>query len=614
MTVTTLSGKEVESNKARLIQGNYYIIGDPEVEGSGECYKIGDRFYRDSSYIVYDHTIKRYIISNVNLKEGVVEISKSGRITIGKFSNCIYTNEGLLLIDHGGNRHHLLNEDIVSKNKRFLLDPRTGNYYHHSVISVDALNAKRQVSEGDKSKLQYSTCNILGEAITFYNNSNIKNSWKGVPDILKNMADFMDDELTFGLEFESIRGVIPTRNTLRNGLIPLRDGSVSGLEYATIPLSGSEGLLSLYNILEDLETYTDYDNSCSLHIHIGGIPRTEKFCLAMFKTMVYLQDKIFEMFPIYKKYNYGVKRKLYTAPLPPRVLYEQDPVITDRNVSDNFRKLFKYLTGGISYSEYDNDLSNVRSHPRDSDNSRKWQISTRYLFFNMIPLIFTNHETVEFRIHTPTYDKSKVFNYLGLCLSIVNFVKRNQNNILESPEFCRNEIRINRILRKSLFRNATYIRNEIERYVQERMNYSYGKASRGEVDYDESKFKYISEYWPVESEIKGVTMQSPPIFRGGRRSVRRINIPDDAVRGVSGHIQDPNEYVTINPFTDRALDVETDNTTNLPESRGATILSDLENVREFLNSMDSRTIVRDLHSESIRDNEEDEEQTDSILS
>ena len=46
---------------------------------------------------------------------------------------------------------------------------------------------------------------------------------------------------TFGLEFETSQGYVPEDVCYRDGLIPLRDGSITGPEYSTVVLKGGEG-------------------------------------------------------------------------------------------------------------------------------------------------------------------------------------------------------------------------------------------------------------------------------------------------------------------------------------------------------------------------------------
>ena len=81
---------------------------------------------------------------------------------------------------------------------------------------------------------------------------------------------------SFGLEFETSNGIIPEEICFADGLIPLRDGSISGNEYSTVVLQGHKGFNLLYQQLETLRKYTRFDKECSLHIHFGGFPLEPK--------------------------------------------------------------------------------------------------------------------------------------------------------------------------------------------------------------------------------------------------------------------------------------------------------------------------------------------------
>lgn len=215
----------------------------------------------------------------------------------------------------------------------------------------------------------------------------------------------------------------------------MRDGSVKGLEYATIPYQGEKGLQAAMESCNILSKFTKYDENCSLHLHIGNIPRTEEFFLALFKTLCLLQDEIFELFPLYKKYNFGVKRKNYTQPFPiTKLLSKMDSTINKDNIKENFGVLYEFLSAGQRYKDVGETLDNVHSHPSDPNGTRKWNIKSRYHWVNLIPLLFGNKATVEFRIHTPTTDMDKVLYYLLMCTSIVSYVKENTEAILSSKD------------------------------------------------------------------------------------------------------------------------------------------------------------------------------------
>jgi hypothetical protein len=204
-------------------------------------------------------------------------------------------------------------------------------------------------------------------------------------------------------------------------------------------LKGEIGLQSLIDSVEELKSKTLYDNSCALHYHIGGIPRTPEFLLAFYKVSSFFQDEMFSMFPLYKKYNFGVKRKNYSKPFPVNKINSlMDASIDIKNkdqVNNNFNVLFRYLSEGYDFKHYNNDLNNVLEHPRDPNGNQKWNISTRYYANNLIPIIFGNKQTIEFRIHTPTYDIGKIVNFLLFNVYLIDFTVTNLQSILEDPSY-----------------------------------------------------------------------------------------------------------------------------------------------------------------------------------
>jgi hypothetical protein len=90
---------------------------------------------------------------------------------------------------------------------------------------------------------------------------------------------------------------------------------------------------------------------------------------------------------------------------------------------------------GPGFDSVGNDLKNVDNHPADLNGNQKWNVKTRYLIHNLIPLIFGNKKTIEFRIHTPTYDVYKIIPFILMNSLIVNFAIKYEKNILQNPSF-----------------------------------------------------------------------------------------------------------------------------------------------------------------------------------
>ena len=427
--VITIKGEELPISQCRKFNKLYYKLGDINIQNSGDCYLINGKCYREETgLIVYNYSIKEYVILNDNLLQGVVDVV-DGNLIIGYFNNNTKYSK---ITDKNGKSHWLYNVEIFNNNKEYREHLSTGNFYHISTLQSWKFNKIEFPNKNYKYSLPYDSKGIIGNNLKNYN----ENYNPEISQNIKNYAPLLEN-LSFGLEFETTKGHIPDRVLNQYGLIPLRDGSISGIEYVTVPMEGEKGLQCTADILKELKKRTSYsDETCSLHLHLGNIPRTKEFILAFFKVGMKIQDEMFQMFPLYKKYNYHIKNKNYSAPLPTfEILSQLDPIIDSRNIDENFGILYKYLSMGQDFKSVGNNLENVLSHPADPNGNQKWLVKCRYFLYNLVPLIFGNKQTIEFRIHTPTYDVNKILPFIFMNSLIVNFVIRNQKLILNRKNF-----------------------------------------------------------------------------------------------------------------------------------------------------------------------------------
>lgn len=486
--VETFSGEFLPKEKCRRIKGNWYKIGDSKVMNSGECYLIGDKYYRDTEFITYDYAIKKYVIHTINMTYGVVDIKEDGEtLVFGHYSQNNIVSKELKIIDKEGNPHSLIDYNIVKDSFHYLESnlSQKGIFVHRSIIKTKEIFANYEDCSAIKNSLPYSCSPYMIKTQSNLFRKNIDNL--KISDNVKNYAKYLKN-YTFGAEFETSNGVIPNYVLNNYGIIPLRDGSINGLEYVTIPHSGEEGLQALLNTIEELKNRTTFsDRNCSFHLHIGGMPRTISYITALFKILDIIEPDIFELFPLYKENNYRIKRKSYTRPLPKSLYRSLDNRMNNnREVLSNFKKIFSYLSMGVSFEEFDCDLSEVSTHPNDNNNDRKWQVDTRYHWINVIPLIFGNKETIEFRIHTPSYNKTKIINFLYLCVAIIEFVKRNEDSILKnSSNF--SHISLSNIIQ--VYSNS-HIINELSYYIMNRKSQVYDLTSRKGVYFKENDIIY----------------------------------------------------------------------------------------------------------------------------
>lgn len=210
---------------------------------------------------------------------------------------------------------------------------------------------------------------------------------------------------SFGLEFETSRGYIPEDLCFRDGLIPLRDGSITGIEYSTVILNGDKGIQLLKQQLVTLDKYTEFDKDCSLHVHIGGYPLSE--------------DKIYRLYSVCKY----IERDLQNI-LPPQTF---DTKYYKTNGKDYCKRLsnylsFEHLYKGIVGRGFFGDFT--QPHPRDIYRKRKWEINSRYFWVNFVNILCYNvNKTVEFRFLRPTYSFNKIMTWLYILNAIMLYAE-----------------------------------------------------------------------------------------------------------------------------------------------------------------------------------------------
>ena len=475
--VETYNGEIHDKSKCRKFNEGYYLIGKVDLKDSGQCYKINNKYYRiDTELVIWDYELQKYNLKGQDLIYGVIDFSENNEI-YGFFTENPIKN--IKFKDKFGKLLNCISEDVISKNKEYREDISTGLFLNKKYQRSIKFNTINNIDNDYKYKLDYTCDKVLPNALELYNKYF---EFKDNIPVFKQISNDLK-ELSFGLEFETVRGFIPKRYHLKNGLIPLRDGSIGGLEYVTVPLQGLKGIHSLYESLKVLKERTIYDKSCSLHLHIGNIPRTKEFILAFFKVICILQDEFFEMFPLYKKYNFGVKNKNYTSPYSIIKTYGKlDSVIDGQtSIDKNFNTLFTFLSGGYSLYDFGKDLDDIINHPKNPRGEHKWNVKTRYYFVNFIALLFGNKKTIEFRIHTPTYDADKILSYLLLCGAIVNYVKFNQYDILRDSTKYSN-ITLHHIISNQLSENLYY---RLSYYINDRKKYTEDFNREGNINYDE---------------------------------------------------------------------------------------------------------------------------------
>lgn len=440
-TIVTISGEEVPFKKCKVINGKAYKIGSIKKEDSGDCYVIDNKVLLPDEVVFTKLSLnygdfQYFEKNNKNVLFGIIGF-KNNKSEYGYFKKSIRTSS---VVEKDQKEIPLIDINLFMNEKvPYWYDFMLNKFF--SILFYNSKRAKKaHITNEIKQKFPYS---VNEEYLNkFSKNYEISKQLKFKENTYYRFLNLLFNN-TYGFEFETSKGMIPFKYLNETGLMPLRDGSIDGLEYATIPYTGVSGLVNLKKVCNYLDIFTEKDEKCSMHVHIGGLERNVDTILAFLKLVVFTQNEFYKMFPLYKKYHFGYKNKSYAEPYPEffKILLSQ-PLDTEDKKLEVFDKIFTYLSQGRTFRSYQNNLNKVINHPADPDGNHKWQIKERYKIVNVIPLIFGNKKTVEFRIHTPTFDFDKLFLFLNIIDSLVVVSNKLANEILKDNSLFRKDSNI----------------------------------------------------------------------------------------------------------------------------------------------------------------------------
>lgn len=326
----------------------------------------------------------------VNVKDGVFELGY-----------CSYDDPNLVACKLQFSSMYIsyvrLNDEL---RKIFVYSNYHGKYiYIHAINSADLRMALTRYGRGD---FPYQI-NREYEAVRCFDAFNGK----------QQILDFKEYELskylkyTFGVEFESYSGYIPESLCFRDGLIPLRDGSLDGgIEYSTIVLDGNYGLNLLNQQIDTLNEYTLFNKECSLHFHFGNFPVNDIYIWSLYLIWQQVNPSLNNILPRYT-YNtayYKKSEKEYCKQMPS---------------FNTFNELYEYFTT----QRYFGNL--YQPHPKDPRQTAKWNVTGRYYCLNLINMLcYKSPKTVEFRFLRPTYNKHKIMFWLYIFNAILLTAER----------------------------------------------------------------------------------------------------------------------------------------------------------------------------------------------
>lgn len=505
--VKTYTGKSAKRTDCKKIKGEFYLVGDSKIKDSGECYLVDGKYHRfNNGKIEYDYEKKKYVLIHKNhLKYGVVNF-ENDEIIYGYFTPKL-TENVLIYNKNKSKTEHCISEEVAKKMKYreqvssgvfFDRNDHNSNYFTRigkPPIRKNDLPYDSRFSS-NITRMQYNE-----EFKPEYNNEN-----------LNKFGDFLEsNNITFGIEFETSSGYIPDRLAYKYGLLALRDGSIDGLEYVTIPLSGRKGLYALRNICYELSKRCKYNMRCALHIHLGGLSRSIDSILSSYILACLIQNDMFDLQPVYKKGEIRNERKPkdYCKALNQSLFKSIKVNKSQNNLVKEFDKLFTFISDGTSFSSYENNLKNVNNHPSDPSGTAKWHIRSRYNWINFVPIVFGNKKTLEFRQHSITFNFEKIINFLFNCACFVKTAELNKKEILDQTSNFysditksenKNEWMKNRLVKTVLpqlskinDRNKEY--NKIRKSIMTKLSNAGDLLGEKESSYDKLYKSLKSEFW-----------------------------------------------------------------------------------------------------------------------
>lgn len=412
-TVTSVRGNTEYRKDCRKIKEKYYVKDE-------DVFYIDDTWYRlEGGKITFDNETKQMVITErTRLTEGIIGF-ENGKVIMGHFSPNKYTNtslDGVPVMDY----------KTLPSNVIFF----KGGFKKSS-------NPQPIENSTDYRRMGYNIEDNMGE---FQNSIHTYNSFspKIDADIMALSKQF--GETTFGVEFEAIAGSLPDYVRNQCGIVICRDGSLvnpndgtNGPEYVTIPLKGAKGMQSLRNFTNEAKKYNRIDVNCALHIHLGNLRKDRTFLVALYKLGVQIQNDMFKMFPLYKvdEVKYAGKQKNYCKKLKNFLPdYEGNSKEEyDKYINDSYKTLFSFMLNGQAVPNFSINRTS-RQHPE----REKWRRVARYHWINFMNMFFSDRNTIEFRLHTPTFNDQKVINWLMIVNAIVKYAENHTEEILRGDK------------------------------------------------------------------------------------------------------------------------------------------------------------------------------------
>jgi hypothetical protein len=496
----------------RVINNKKYKVGDITKIDSGECYLVAGKYRREEAgYIAYNWTKKQYVMkSDENLIQGFV-LDDKGEVRVGFFTS----DNGTPLMDKNGNLY--MNLEVAKIKGLSIAIGTTSN------ILTD------KVSLASRGNQKENYVGVNSEVYSAKDSADFATKCKA-PILFNDNSEFslLLNPFTYGVELETSSGNLPKMFLDRYLLVPLKDGSITGHEYVTIPHKASSIIPYTVNACEALYDNCLVDNECSLHLHIGMAPPPHVLLVPFYVLMFRLQNEIHELFAPFKKSIEFLARKRggakdhckYLPPLGWGFCKE----------SEIYNNIIKWVTHGeVDAASFDDGKTYSKL------NDQKWNIDSRYYIVQFVNYLFGKSPTIEFRLHSGTLDKHKAVFWIYICAGLIKYAMSHKKELMDTNV----KIMLATVIREIYGKASPELCIVLLDYIDKRKKLHIEHVIKGNIYEDLNQLYTLKENFPMFSSdyVKNFRNgeirenKGTPIRKGGLQFAE----PDD--EGFDQHLQ-----------------------------------------------------------------------------
>lgn len=412
--VVTVSGKTVPVTSCAKIKDLYYQKGV-------DIIKVGDVFYRASLTVRDEHTGEYHLKEDNKLHQIYTSTGKLGYSSVYKnvlmsydslskeFTNAgkaySSTNVPNMVLVKVAKTDLPVNHDL----KKFL---KTTEDVHISTPNWRQLTTTVFPAVKDNSRKYYSASQH--------------------PDFDKlckkeyatsDKFNFMKNKFTYGFELETSAGQFILKNPEDYGFMTLYDGSITGHEYASVPLVPAQ-FKTLEDFCAELQKNHLTNRFCSVHVHVGNVPYSAKNLLAIYSLFYRLQDELHSIVSPFKKDLKFLSNKLRGEA---KDHCQYLPKLPAPNI-ENFHAAF-FRWSGLDISDYRTTKS-----AKILTDVQKWNVESRYFFVNFTNYCFKEGGTIELRLLQGSLNSDRILNWTLINSAIIEYALNNIDKILDARE------------------------------------------------------------------------------------------------------------------------------------------------------------------------------------